>query len=245
MRSLTLLLCCVLLSAGCKKDKSGKAASAPVATQAVLVGTATIRGTVTLSGHAPLMAILPNKPCHGGAGPLKDESVVTDESGHLRNVVVYLEDVPSAPLASNLPPVVLDQKNCQYIPHVLALRAGQPLHVISSDPVIHNVHGMCTVNEPFNFALIRAGQAKDLAFDQPEAFPVRCDVHPWMKAFVHVLAHPYFAVTGPDGAFEIPNVPAGTYALIAWQENYGTLKQKVSASDHQTVSADFIFQSGH
>ena len=191
------------------------------------------------------MPTLPNKPCHDGAEPLKDETVVTDGSGHLQNVVVYLEDAPAAPPSTNLPAVVLDQKNCQYIPHVLALRTAQKLHVTTSDPVIHNVHGMCAVNEPFNFALIRAGQAKDLTFNQPEAFPVRCDVHPWMKAYVHVFSHPYFMVTGPDGTFEIPNVPTGTYMLVAWQENYGTLRQKVTTSDHQTTSADFIFQSGH
>jgi plastocyanin len=242
---LTLQFCCALLLIGCEKDKSGKATPAPASTQPVRTGTATIHGTVTLSGRAPVMPTLPNKPCHEGAEPLKDESVVADESGHLQNVVVYLEDAPPAPPASDLPAVVLDQKNCQYIPHVLALRTGQTLHVTTSDPVIHNVHGLCAVNEPFNFALIRAGQSKDLTFAQPEPFPVRCDVHPWMKAYVHVFVHPYFAVTGRDGTFEIHNVPAGTYMLVAWQENYGTLKQKVSTSDHQTASADFVFQSGH
>jgi hypothetical protein len=243
VRLLTLLFCCALLLVGCEKEKSGKAA--PASTQPVRAGTATIRGIVTLAGRAPIMATLPNKPCHDRAEPLKDESVVTDESGHLQNVVVYVEDAPPAPPATNLPAVVLDQKNCQYIPHVLALRTAQTMHVTTSDSVIHNVHGLCAVNEPFNFALVRPGQSKDLTFAQPEAFPVRCDVHPWMKAYVHVFAHPYFAVTGADGTFEIPDVPKGTYMLVAWQENYGTLRQKVSTSDHQTASGDFIFQSGH
>lgn len=241
MRFAAPLLCLVSILLGCDKQEPRGAAN----TQPVRTGTATIRGTVTLSGRPPQIPDIPNQPCHAGAGPLKDESVVVDGSGHLQNVVVYLEDAPPAPPAVNLPALVLDQRNCQYIPHVLALRTGQTLHVTTSDPVIHNVHGMCTTNDSFNFALIRPGQSKDLSFDQPEAFPIRCDVHPWMKAYVHVFAHPYFAVTGPDGAFEIRNAPAGTYTLVAWQENYGALKRSVKLSEHQTTPAEFIYQSGH
>jgi plastocyanin len=190
------------------------------------------------------MTAIPNQPCHAGAPTLHDESVVSNGQGHLQNVVVYLENPPPAPAAINLQPVSLDQVNCQFVPHVVALRTGQTLHVSSSDPALHNVHGLCTVNNAFNFALVASGQSKDLTFGQPERFPVRCDVHPWMKGFVAVFNHPYFAVTGKDGAFEIRNVPSGTYTLVAWQERYGELRTTVKATDGQTSNASFTFQSG-
>ena len=246
MRSLLLLLCVTLALIGCDRhEPTHGAASSEASTQPARTGTASIRGIVMLSGRAPQMATIANKPCHDGAPPLKEEKVVTDGSGHLQNVIVYLEDAPPAPPAANLPQETLDQVNCQYVPHVVALRTGQTLHVTTGDAAMHNVHGLCTANEPFNFALVRPGQSRDLIFARAEMFPVSCDVHPWMKAYVHVFTHPYFAVTGSDGSFEIHNVPAGTYTLVAWQENYGSLEQQVTTPEHQTTSADFAFQSGH
>ena len=232
----------VLVSAlvGCDKSTTKHPTSAQT-DQPIQTGTAVIRGVVRLSGKPPAMALIENQPCHPG-GPLQDESVVCDAAGHLQNVVVYLEGAPPAPPASP-PPIVLDQVNCRYVPHVLALRTGQTLRVTSSDPTLHNVHGLCTVNDAFNFALVAAGEHKDIAFAQPEAFPVRCDVHPWMKAFIHVFAHPYFAVTSKDGSFAIRNLPAGSYTLVAWQEKYGTLRQPVTVAG-QVLAADFRFQSG-
>lgn len=227
---------------GC--DRKPAKPSAPAPTGPVRTGTASIRGTVTLAGKPPEMATLPNQYCHPGAGPLKEESVVVDGQGHLQNVIVYLENAPAAARASNLPPVVLDQANCRYVPHVVALRTGQALHVTTSDPTLHNVHGLCTVNEAFNFALVAPGQSKDLVFNEPERFPIRCDVHPWMRAYVQVFAHPWFAVTAADGSFEIRDVPAGSYTLVAWQEKYGEQRIAVTIPDGQTVSAPITFQSG-
>jgi hypothetical protein len=227
---------------GC--DRSHQNQAKPV-TGPVRTGTAIIRGTVMLSGKPPQMQMIPNQPCHAGAKPFPEESVVVNSSGHLGNVVVYLEDAPPAPVPNGLPPVVLDQVDCRYVPHVLALRIGQTLHVTSSDPTLHNVHGPCTVNDPFNFALVAAGQFKDLSFGEPEAFPIHCDVHPWMKAYVHVFAHPYFAVTASDGIFEIKNVPAGTYTLVASHEKYGTMRTPVVVSpDEKITAASFTFASG-
>ena len=190
------------------------------------------------------MATIPNQPCHAGAPTLKEESVVADAAGHLQDVVVYLEDAPPAGPPQDAPPVTLDQVNCRYMPHVVALQTGQTLHVTTSDPTLHNVHGLCTENPPFNFALISVGQSKDLRFEKPEVFPVRCDVHPWMKAHIHVFAHPWFAVTSSDGTFEIRNVPAGSYTLVAWQEKYGLQRERVSVTDGKVCIADITYQSG-
>lgn len=210
----------------------------------IRTGTGVIRGTITLAGKPPQMEMIPNQPCHAGAKPFADESVVVDSSGHLHNVVVYLENAPPAAPAYDLPSVVLNQIDCRFVPHVVALRTGQNLHVVSSDPTLHNVHGECTINDSFNFAMVTAGQSKDLSFPQPEAFAVRCDVHPWMKAFVHVFAHPYFAISATDGSFEIRNVPPGSFTLVAWQEKYGILRLPIVVSNGNATPASFTFQSG-
>jgi plastocyanin len=241
--ALVVLSSIILLCAapGCdRRDSAQSAAPAgPVRT-----GTGIIQGVVILAGKPPVMDAIPNRPCHGGAPPLKDESVVCDAAGHLQNVIVYIEDAPSAGPAKDLQPVTIDQVDCHYVPHVVALRTGQTLHVTSSDPVFHNIHGTCNENDPFNFALINAGQSKDMQFAKPELFPVRCDVHPWMKAWIDVFPHPWFAVTGPDGSFVIHNVPSGKYTLVAWQEKYGKVRTPIVVSDGKASSASFTVQSG-
>lgn len=231
---------------GCDKprNKSADATRSTTAPATAPVGHATIGGTVTLLGRAPVMAAIPNKPCHDGAAPLIDETVVVDASGHLANAIVYLENAPATPPAPGRPAVVLDQVDCRYVPHVVALQTGQTLHVTTSDPTLHNVHGTSIDNPAFNFALVAKGQVKDLTFDQPETFPVRCDVHPWMKAYVRVFSHPWFAVTDKNGAFHIRDVPAGTYTLVAWQEKYGTVRQTVTVENAGDAEALLAFQSG-
>lgn len=245
IRLIVILGCGACAVIGCeRRSRKNSAPQTPSPSGPIRTGTGIIRGTVTLSGNAPVMQTIPNRPCHEGAPELKDESVVVDGPGRLQNVVVYLEDPPPALPAANLPAIVLDQVNCRYLPHVLALRTGQTLRVTTSDPTLHNVHGLCTENEPFNFALIAPGQRKDLSFQHPEAFQIRCDVHPWMKAYVHVFAHPFFAVTGKSGAFEIKDLPPGVYTLVAWHEKYGLLHMQITAMDGKISAADFTFQSG-
>ena len=234
-----LIILHALAQVGCDRKTTP---ATPAATGPVRTGTAIIRGTVSLAGPVPVMAMIPNQPCHSGAPALKDESIVADSSGRLQNVIVYIEDAPPAADAGDLPPARSINWNCQYVPHAIALRSGQKLHVTSSDSVMHNVHGQCTANDAFNFALIQAGQSKDLTFSQPEIFFVRCDVHPWMKAIVGVFAHSWFAVTGKDGLFEIRNVPSGSYTLVAWQEKLGVIRVPVKAIDGQTALASLVFR---
>jgi hypothetical protein len=138
--------------------------------------------------------------------------------------------------------VVLDQKNFQYVPHVLALQVGQPLIVRNSDDHAHNIHLKCTVNPETNFAMMGIGENPPITFKAPEFFPIKCDVHPWMDAEVGVFDHPYFAVTGDDGSFVIRNVPPGNYILAARHELFGELTQPVAVVDQQTTTGSFTYQ---
>jgi hypothetical protein len=192
------------------------------------------------------MRDIPNSACHPGGSLVKDESIVTDAAGHLANAIVYLKDGPPIDLPAE--PVLIDQVGCRYVPHVVALRTGQTLRVRSSDATLHNVHGLTEINPPFNFGMSAAGQTRDVSFARPEVLKLRCDVHPWMQAYVAVFDHPMFGVTGADGTFEINHVPPGKYTLVAWQERLGEMTREITvepaASAAAPVMADFAFGSG-
>jgi plastocyanin len=161
----------------------------------------------------------------------KAETFIVDANGNLANVIVYLKGVKYSGKTPT-EPVELDQAGCVYSPHVMGVMAGQPVKILNSDATMHNIHGLPKVNREFNFGMPKTLKEKTISFDKSEdVFVVKCDVHPWMKSFTQVFDHPYFAVTGTDGKFSIPNVPDGTYEVIAWQERFGskrTLSQQVT-----------------
>ncbi|MCH7813828.1 MAG: carboxypeptidase regulatory-like domain-containing protein [Planctomycetes bacterium] len=171
------------------------------------------------------------------------ENVIVNKDGSLRNVAVYIKqglgdrtfDVPAQA-------AVIDQVGCHYKPHVLAMMKGQTLTVKNSDDTLHNIHGLCKKNAEFNFGQPKAGLTKDLTFKKEEAFKVKCDVHPWMGAYVVVLNHPFFDVTGKQGTFTLATLPPGDYVVEAWHEEYGTTTQKVSVSEGQTQEIEFVFE---
>ena len=137
---------------------------------------------------------------------------------------------------------MIDQNGCMYIPHVIGMMAGQELKFLNSDAILHNVHGLPKVNREFNLGMPASLTEKSVTLNQPEPlFPVKCDVHPWMNAYVAVMTHPFWAVTGEDGAYTIGNLPAGTYNIEAWHERLGTQTAEVTVADGETASADFAF----
>jgi plastocyanin len=146
--------------------------------------------------------------------------------------------VPSAP-------VVLDQKGCQYVPHVFGVRVGQPVEVRNSDPTLHNVHAIPQTNGEFNQGMPLQGMTLDQTFTAPEiGVPFKCDVHGWMSSYAGIVAHPYFAVTDASGAFALPDLPAGTYTLEVWHEKLGTRTQSITIQPKQTTDAAFTFSQG-
>jgi plastocyanin len=210
--------------------------NAPETARAAAAGEGVIRGRVTLVGFAPLRKVIPGSPM------IADESIVTGTEQGLKNVIVYLKDAPKATFVLQAP-VVLDQVKCVYVPHVVAVQTGETLRLKSSDALMHNVHLKCAVNPDANYGFPSPGQ-RDIQLASPEApFAVRCDVHPWMSAWVGVFDHPWFAVTGDDGSFTIAHVPPGKYTLVAWQEVLPEQEEQITISNGGETKVDFAFAS--
>ncbi len=130
-----------------------------------------------------------------------------------------------------------------YVPHVIGIQAGQTITINNKDNTLHNVNAQPANNPSFNFAQ-PIPMPNDRVFENPEVMiPVKCDVHPWMQAFVGVLPHPYFAVSGEDGSFTIDNLPAGDYVVAAWHEQLGEQTQNVTVGANATVEVSFDFGS--
>ena len=223
----------------------GAAAAAPAANVA---DAATITGVVKLEGAAPKMPAIQMSAdpyCqsqHPGGAGASDEEVVVGPAGELANVIVYVKNAPAG--AALTTPAVLDQKGCQYHPHVQVLQVGQPLQIKNDDATLHNVHAMPNVNGQFNEGQPVQGMVSTKKFDKVEMVPfrIKCDVHGWMKSFMAVLPHPYHSVSQMNGTFSIGNLPPGTYTLTAWHEKYGTQEQQVTVGAKESKAVTFTFK---
>jgi plastocyanin len=196
---------------------AGFAAVLQVATAADLTGAVTLKG-------AP--------PAEKEITPLKEDATcgklhaemprtrfyVVGAKGELADVVVMLKGIGGKSTGASAAPVVMDQKGCEYVPQILAVQTGQKIIVKNSDPLLHNIHTIPTVtgNAEANKAQMPGGADLSFSFDKPENFlKFKCDVHPWMFAWVTVVDHPYFAVTDKGGRCTIKDVPAGKYTVVA------------------------------
>ena len=122
---------------------------------------------------------------------------------------------------------------------------GQQLEILNSDPVNHNVHAESQVNPPWNESQPPRAEHKFKRFDSAEVlFPVTCSVHPWMRSYIGVSPHPFFAVTGDDGSFTLKGVPPGTYTIEAVHEKYGRKEGKLTLAPSGDRDARFhLWQS--
>jgi plastocyanin len=211
--------------------------------------TGTITGTVTLDGPAPAMTTLrlASEPAcssqHAGS-VLAGDALVHD--GRVENAFVYIkEGLGERVFAVPAEPVTVDQRGCVYRPHVTGARVCQPIAFLNSDPVLHNVHGRPVRSASWNFSMGVKGSRRTVRIETPEVMvEVGCDVHPWMRAYLGVLEHPYFAVTGPDGRFTLPDVPAGDYLLASWHERFGVREGRVRLGAGETAELRFAYASG-
>ena len=171
------------------------------------------------------------------------DQVVINPNGTLKNVFVYVKEGLPAGKTYDAPKgsVVFDQKGCQYTPKVFGIQVNQPLEILNSDDTLHNVHALPTQSQSFNLGMPIKGMKLKKTFTKPEVMVhIKCEVHPWMSAYAGVLDHPFFGVTGEDGAAAIKDLPPGEYTIEAWHEKYGTQTQKVTVTDQdQEISVPF------
>jgi plastocyanin len=209
----------------------------------------TISGRVLFQGDAPVMPTIDmssNPSCERQhKGPVKAETVVVNPNHTLRYAFVWIKD-GLAP-AHWTPPadtVKLTQSGCIYEPHVTGIMTGQTLEILNDDPVNHNIHAESQVNPAWNISQPPRAEHTLRKFSSPEVlFAMTCSVHPWMRSWVGVSPHPFFAVTGEDGSFSLSGVPPGTYTIEVVQEKLGRKEGKLTLSPSGTATIDFTYGS--
>lgn len=197
----------------------------------------TIKGTALYSAkfkQAPAIKTGKFKKACGAEVP--EESLLVDNS-KLMNVVVTLT---GKKLKGKSKEVHLDQKNCRYEPHVIAMKKETSLFITSSDPINHNIHTYSFENDPINMMFVPNQDAYEHEMDEPEIVKVECDLHSWMTAWIVVAENAYFSVTSKQGGYKIGDVPPGKYKLTAWHESLGSVEKEVTVTE-QGVTVDFDF----
>lgn len=212
--------------------------------------TGTISGQVHFEGPVPEQTLLQLggwSECaaqHSEGLPLAGDILVN--KGKLQNAVIYVKSglgdrvfvVPTEPVES-------DQKGCVFLPRVMGAQVDQPIRFLNSDPIAHNVHGLPQNSRAWNFSLGVKGASRTVSVDKAEAMiEIKCDIHPWMRAYLGVFDHPYFALSAADGSFTLNNLPPGEYTIEAWHERFGTRSQQVSLSERENKSIEFTFTAG-
>jgi plastocyanin len=207
-----------------------------------------VAGRVTIDGQLPQPSRISMSADPSCAtthrGPTVNEELVTGSGGTLGNVIVFVSeglgnrsfDVPAEP-------VEVDQKGCMYLPRVVGVQAQQKLRFVNSDNTSHNIHPVPTNNREWNKAQ-PAGTTFEETFAREEiAIPVKCNVHSWMRSYIAVFKHPFFAVTGVDGHFDLRNLPPGEYTVEAWHEKFGAMKQAITVAPGEAKNMEFVFKA--
>lgn len=245
-----LTLASLLIIAGCKrraeKEEPPKTARPEYRSKG---DEGTVTGKVSFEGTpAPAKKIdmSQDSKCAAAAGDkTTDDLVITD--GKLANVYVYLKaaaiDKFSYPVPSD--PAVLDQQGCRYHPRTMGVRTGQTLRVTNSDPTTHNVHPSPKVNDEWNQSQAEGAPPIEKVFKRKELLiPVKCNQHPWMKANVGVLDHPYFATSAKDGSYTIKDVPPGNYTVVFWHETRGEQTASITVGAKESKTQDMVYKAG-
>lgn len=227
-------------------------ASGALAIACQLASAGEISGTVTLKGTAPKEKDITPLKDDPTCGKMHTEMPTTHfyvvgPKGELADVVVSLQGVSGKSTGASAPAAMVDQKGCEYTPQILAVQTGQKIQVKNSDPVLHNIHDLPNPdsgNKEENRAQMPNGPDLTFAFDKPEDFlKFKCDVHPWMFAWVSVFDHPYFAVSAKDGTFKIPNVPAGKYTLKAAHRKAGMVTQEIEVKEGEPAKVELTLEA--
>jgi plastocyanin len=246
---MALTLCALILAAaGCKKTASSGGEETATRTYVTIdPDTAgTISGTIHFTGKAPARVLIDmgqDPACALADANYSEQYVVHD--GGLQNVFIYVKDGLGNKLyAPPSEPVVMDQKGCRFVPHVIGVMAGQPVKFTNSDSTMHNVHmtPAISTNQTVDLSEPPSGPGEMRTLGSPELMiPVRCNNHPWMEAFINVTANPFYAVSDENGRFTIKGLPPGTYTLVANHEVLGTQTATITVTSKQTSAQDFTF----
>jgi plastocyanin len=241
------VLAVTFLSAACgggSTDTAPKEAAAPVTNPVDPATAGVVTGRVTFSGQAPAptpisMASDPRCPGTGATAQL----VMVGANGSLQNAFVYVKDgLGNLKFPVPATPIVLDQSGCEYRPHVFGVQVGQTVEIVNSDPTLHNIHARPMINQEFNVGQGLQGLRQKHVFSTNEVMvPFKCDVHKWMNAYVGVLDHPFYSVTGADGTYSLTDVPPGTYTIEVWHEKLGTQTQSVTIAAKETKDVAFAY----
>jgi plastocyanin len=214
----------------------------------VAFAASSITGTITFEGKAPALRPLSMDADPACAkkhtAPVPNEMLALGSGNTMGNIMVWVSK--GLPAGKTYPapktPVTMDQKGCMYVPHVMGIMVGQPYKILNSDGVLHNIHTLPKVNSSFNKGMPASLKETTTVFDKPEAvFHTKCDVHPWMSAYVAVFNHPFFSVTSTDGKFSIAGLEPGTYEITAWHEKLGTKTASVTVAANDKKTQDFKF----
>jgi plastocyanin len=213
----------------------------------VALAASSITGTVTFAGKAPNLkplAMDADPVCaKKHSKPVPAEMLVLGSGNTMGNIMVWVsKGLPSGKTwPAPKTPVTLDQKGCVYVPHVMGIMVGQQYRIINSDGVLHNVHTLPKINKSFNKGMPPSLKEATTVFDKPEVFQIKCDVHPWMSAYVGVFNHPFFSVTSTDGKFTLDGLEPGTYEITAWHERLGTQTASITVGANDKKTQDFKF----
>jgi plastocyanin len=209
----------------------------------------TITGSVIFAGKVPALKPLAMEAepiCHKkhGAKPAPNEALVLGSGNTMANIMVWVSK--GLPAGKTYPapktPVTLDQDGCVYKPHVMGIMVGQPYRILNSDGILHNIHTLPKINPMFNRGQPATVKEMSTSFPKPEnMFQVKCDVHPWMSAYIGVFTHPFYSVTGTDGKFTISGLDPGSYEISAWHERLGTQTATVTVAAKETKTQGFKF----
>jgi plastocyanin len=246
-RSLVLTLCAVFfVVAGCKHSA---APSGPAKNYTTIDwgNSGTITGTIHFTGTLPkrIPIDMAQDPVCSLSPANYTEQYVTSNGG-LANVFIYVKDgLGNKAYAPPSTPVVMDQKGCRFVPHVIGVMAGQPIKFTNSDATMHNVHMIPTVstNQAVDVSQPPNGGGDTRTLSTPELMiPVRCNNHPWMEAFINAVSNPFYAVSGEDGHFTIKGVPPGNYTLVADHQVLGQKSVEATVSPQKTTLVDITYQ---
>lgn len=242
-RTALVLALLVLAACGGGEDRGD---DGRVATPLDHAAAGTLTGSVLFQGPVPAMAVLPlgGEPICSSqhTGPVLAGDVLVHD-GRLEDAFVYVKDgLGGRVFAVPDIPVEIDQTGCLYQPHVTGAQVQEAITFINSDALLHNVHGSPGQSSPWNFGMGVQGSRRTIKVAKPEVMiELRCDVHPWMRAYLGVLDHPYFAVTGADGRFTLPDVPPGEYTVASWHERFGTREARVTLGARETKDLTFTY----